>query len=60
MGIKKAKKEDSFKELFEENYSRLFYAHLFFTLLKFRRKGIHFRANKQKIAFYFTKSYFWS
>ena len=29
MGIKKAKKEDSFKELFEENYSRLFYAALF-------------------------------
>lgn len=24
MGIKKAKKEDSFKELFEENYSRFF------------------------------------
>lgn len=29
MGIKKAKKEDSFKELFDENYSRLFYAALF-------------------------------
>lgn len=29
MGIKKARKEESFKELFDENYSRLFYAALF-------------------------------
>lgn len=26
MGIKKERKEEIFKELFEENYSRLFYA----------------------------------
>lgn len=29
MGIKKKRKEETFKELFEENYSRLFYASLF-------------------------------